>query len=56
MSRPDARGCYDDQLVGTSQSGESLMCTARPGSFLVRAVDQQRRAVAEQAKVIAASN
>ena len=44
----------DDQLVGTSLSGESFMWKARPGSFLVRAIDQQGRAVAEQLKVLAA--
>ncbi len=55
----DSRVVYwfvDDQLVGTSLSGESFMWKARPGSFLVRAIDQQGRAVAEQLKVIAASN
>jgi len=55
----DSRVVYwfvDDQLVGTSLSGESFMWKARPGSFLVRAIDQQGRAVAEQLRVIAASN
>ena len=55
----DSRVVYwfvDDQLVGTSPSGESFMWKARPGSFLVRAIDQQGRAVAEQLRVIAASN
>ena len=46
----------DDQLVGTSRSGESLMWKARPGSFLVRAIDQQGRAVAEQLHVLATVN
>jgi hypothetical protein len=32
------------------------MWKARPGSFLVRAIDQQGRAVAEQLKVLAAVN
>ena len=53
----DSRVVYwfvDDQLVGTSLSGESFMWRARPGSFLVRAIDQQGRAVAEQLKVLAA--
>ena len=53
----DSRVVYwfvDDQLVGTSLSGESFMWKARPGSFLVRAIDQQGRAVAEQLKVLAA--
>ena len=52
----DSRVVYwfvDDQLVGTSQSGESLMWKARPGSFLIRAIDQQGRAVAENLKVLA---
>lgn len=55
----DSRVVYwfvDDQLVGTSLSGESLMWKARSGSFLVRAIDQQGRAVAEQLKVLAAVN
>jgi penicillin-binding protein 1C len=55
----DSRVVYwfvDDQLVGTSLSGESFMWKARPGSFLVRAIDQQGRAVAEQLKVLAAVN
>jgi penicillin-binding protein 1C len=55
----DSRVVYwfvDDQLVGTSRSGESYMWKARPGSFLVRAIDQQGRAVAEQLKVLASVN
>jgi penicillin-binding protein 1C len=55
----DSREVYwfvDDQLVGTSRSGESYMWKARPGSFLVRAIDQQGRAVAEQLKVLASVN
>jgi penicillin-binding protein 1C len=55
----DSRVVYwfiDDQLVGTSLSGESFMWKARPGSFLVRAIDQQGRAVAEQLKVLASVN
>ncbi|HYB90953.1 MAG TPA: penicillin-binding protein 1C [Candidatus Binataceae bacterium] len=51
----DSRTVYwfiDDELVGTSSSGESLMWKARPGSFLVRAVDQQGRAVAEELTVV----
>jgi penicillin-binding protein 1C len=53
----DSRIVYwfvDDELVGTSASGESLMWKARPGSFLVRAIDQQGRAVAAELKVTAA--
>jgi penicillin-binding protein 1C len=53
----DSRKIYwfvDDQLVGTSLSGESLMWKARGGSFLVRAIDQQGRAVAEELKVSSA--
>jgi penicillin-binding protein 1C len=52
----DSRIVYwfvDDQLVGTSESGESLMWKARPGSFVVRAVDQQGREVGESLRVIA---
>jgi penicillin-binding protein 1C len=55
----DSRVVYwfiDDQLVGTSLSGESFMWKARPGRFLVRAIDQQGRAVAEQLKVLASVN
>jgi len=55
----DSRVVYwfvDDQLVGTSLSGESFMWKARPGSFLVRAIDQQGRAVAEELNVLAAVN
>jgi penicillin-binding protein 1C len=55
----DSRVVYwfvDDQLVGTSLSGESLMWKARPGSFLVRAIDQQGRAVAEELNVLATVN
>jgi penicillin-binding protein 1C len=55
----DSRVVYwfvDDQLVGTSRSGESFMWKAHPGSFLVRAIDQQGRAVAEHLKVLAAIN
>ena len=51
----DSRVVYwfvDDQLVGTSASGESLMWKARPGSYLIRAIDQQGRAVAEELKVV----
>ncbi|HVN27442.1 MAG TPA: hypothetical protein VMT64_03100, partial [Candidatus Binataceae bacterium] len=44
----------DDQLVGTSASGESLMWKARPGKFLIRAIDQQGRAVAEELRVVTA--
>jgi hypothetical protein len=36
--------------------GRTLMWKARPGSFLVRAIDQQGRAVAEELKVVAAIN
>lgn len=51
----DSRQVYwfvDSELVGTSRSGESLYWKARPGTFLVRAIDEQGRAVAEQMKVI----
>ena len=43
----DSRVVYwfvDDQLVGTSLSGESFMWKARPGSFLVRAIDYSKAA------------
>jgi len=51
----DSRMVYwfvDDQMIGTSASGETLMWKARPGSFLVRAIDQQGRAVAEELRVV----
>ena len=55
----DSRVVYwfvDDQLIGTSASGDSLMWKARPGSFLIRAIDQQGRAVAEELRVVGAVN
>lgn len=50
----DGRNVYwfiDDRLVGTVRSGESLFWTARPGRFVVRAVDDQGRSVAEELNV-----
>jgi penicillin-binding protein 1C len=50
----DGRNVYwfiDDRLVGTARSGESLFWTARPGRFVVRAVDDQGRSVAEELNV-----
>jgi penicillin-binding protein 1C len=42
----------DSALVGTSRSGEWFFWKARPGDFLVRAVDEQGRAGNEQLHVI----
>ena len=50
----DGRQVYwfvDDRLVGTARSGESLLWTARPGRFVIRAVDDQGRSVAEELNV-----
>ena len=52
----DADGRYvywfvDDRLVGTARSGETLLWTAKPGRFVVRAVDDQGRSVAEELHV-----
>ncbi len=55
----DSRRVYwfvDAELVGTSGSGETLFWRARPGSFLVRAVDDQGRAAAERLQVSAYPN
>jgi hypothetical protein len=38
-------------MVGTSRSGESFFWRAHPGDFLIRAVDDQGRAVAEDLSV-----
>ena len=51
----DSRLVYwfvDSDLAGTSRSGESFFWKARPGTFLVRAVDEQGRAVAEEMSVV----
>jgi penicillin-binding protein 1C len=50
----DSRVVYwfvDSELVGTARSGEPLMWKSRPGDFVVRAVDEQGRAAAEQLRV-----
>jgi penicillin-binding protein 1C len=47
----DSRVVYwfvDDRLVGTSRSGESLAWPARPGTYLVRAIDDQGRSAAQE--------
>jgi penicillin-binding protein 1C len=46
----DSRIVYwfvDSAFAGTSRTGESLFWKARPGTFIVRAVDEQGRAAAE---------
>jgi penicillin-binding protein 1C len=51
----DSRTVYwfvDSAMVGTSRSGESFFWHAHPGDFLIRAVDDQGRAVAEDLSVI----
>jgi penicillin-binding protein 1C len=51
----DSRAVYwfvDSDLVGSSHTGESLFWKARPGTFLVRAIDDQGRAVAEEVSVV----
>jgi penicillin-binding protein 1C len=51
----DSRMVYwfiDDELVGTSRPGDTLFWKARPGTFIVRAVDEQGRAAAELIRVI----
>jgi penicillin-binding protein 1C len=51
VSDADSRIVYwfvDSAEVGTSRPGESLFWKARPGSFIVRAVDEQGRAAAEE--------
>jgi penicillin-binding protein 1C len=51
----DSRTVYwfvDDQLAGTSRPGESFFWKAKPGTFLVRAVDEQGRAAARELSVI----
>jgi len=51
----DSRTVYwfvDDQLAGTSHTGESLFWKAKPGTFLIRAVDEQGRAAAQQISVV----
>ncbi len=55
VSDADSRTVYwflDSDLVGTSRSGESFFWKARPGTFLVRAVDEQGRAVGEEMTVV----
>jgi penicillin-binding protein 1C len=50
----DSRTVYwfvDSAMVGTSRSGESFFWRAHPGDFLIRAVDDQGRAVAEDLSV-----
>jgi penicillin-binding protein 1C len=50
----DSRLVYwfvDNRLVGTSRPGEALFWKARPGNFIVRAVDDQGRSVAENVTV-----
>ncbi|MCE9672038.1 penicillin-binding protein 1C [Myxococcus stipitatus] len=41
----------DEQLVGTSSRGESLAWTARPGTYVVRAVDDRGRSDARTMRV-----
>ena len=41
----------DSELAGTARSGEPLMWKSRPGDFVVRAIDEQGRAVAERLRV-----
>jgi len=51
----DSRIVYwfvDDGLVGTARRGEPLFWKAKPGTFLVRAVDEQGRAAAQQISVV----
>jgi penicillin-binding protein 1C len=51
----DSRLVYwfvDSALVGTSRSGESFFWRARPGNFIVRAVDDQGRGDGEDLTVI----
>lgn len=55
VTEADSRTVYwfvDSDLVGTSRSGESFFWKARPGTFLVRAVDEQGRAVAAEITVV----
>ena len=55
----DSRRVYwfvDAKLVGTSRSGETFLWPARPGRFLVRAVDDQGRAAAADLRVAAYPN
>ena len=55
----DSRRVYwfvDAELVGTSGSGETLFWSARPGTFLVRAVDDQGRAAAPALQIWAYPN
>jgi len=42
----------DSDLIGSSRPGESLFWHAKPGSFVVRAVDEQGRAAAEEIRVV----
>jgi penicillin-binding protein 1C len=53
----DSRMLYwfiDDELVGTARPGETLFWKAKPGTFVVRAVDEQGRAAAEVMNVMPA--
>jgi penicillin-binding protein 1C len=44
----------DSAFAGTSRTGESLFWKARPGTFIVRAVDEQGRAAAATLTVVPA--
>jgi penicillin-binding protein 1C len=51
----DSRLVYwfiDSALAGTSRSGEAFFWRARPGTFIVRAVDEQGRADGEEVSII----
>ena len=51
----DSRTLYwfvDDQLAGTSRPAEPFFWKAKPGTYLVRAVDEQGRAAAQQLSVV----
>lgn len=54
VSDADSRTIYwfvDDRIAGTSRSGESFFWQAKPGTFRVRAVDDQGRSGAEELNV-----
>jgi penicillin-binding protein 1C len=42
----------DSDLIGSSRPGEPLFWHAKPGNFVVRAVDEQGRAAAEEIRVV----
>jgi penicillin-binding protein 1C len=42
----------DSDLIGSSRPGEPLFWLAKPGNFVVRAVDEQGRAAAEEIRVV----